>query len=80
MVWAQQSFPPAEEWLRERDGNKRASAAPSATFTFATLTDSGVDMRSSVSRIRLAVDDVTDGDASDWLVGFARTVFRCGVS
>ena len=39
------------------------------------LTDSGVDMRSRVSRIRFAVDDVTE-EASDLFTGFAVTVFR----
>ena len=43
------------------------------------LTDSGVDMRSKVSRMRFAVDDVTD-DASDLFTGFAVTVLRCGVN
>ena len=43
------------------------------------LTDSGVGMRSKVSRMRFAVDDVTD-DASDLFTGFAVTVLRCGVN
>ena len=36
-------------------------------------------MRSKVSRMRFAVDDVTD-DASDLFTGFAVTVLRCGVN
>ena len=42
---------------------------------FIVLTDSGVDIRSRVSRILFAVDEVTD-DASDLLTGLAVTVLR----